>query len=102
MLEHEIPAASRIRNCFSMHAHLHFLITRVHELQVVIFNRGRIEQQGTPNSIIKRPKTPFIMKFVGDTNMVPATAQVGALSSRPFSQKTPGNSAVELTGGWTR
>lgn len=46
--------------------------------QVVIFNRGRIEQQGTPNDIIKSPCTPFIMKFVGDTNIVPATAQVGA------------------------
>jgi len=45
--------------------------------QVVIFNRGRIEQQGTPNDIIKKPRTPFIMKFVGDTNIVPATSQVG-------------------------
>jgi len=45
-------------------------------LQVVIFNRGRIEQQGSPNDIIKNPRTPFIMKFVGDTNIVPATSQV--------------------------
>jgi sulfate transport system ATP-binding protein len=45
-------------------------------MQVVIFNRGRIEQQGSPNDIIKRPATPFIMKFVGETNMVPASAQV--------------------------
>ncbi len=44
--------------------------------QVVIFNRGRIEQQGKPNDIIKRPATPFIMKFVGDTNIMPASAQV--------------------------
>jgi len=44
--------------------------------KVVIFNRGRIEQQGTPNDIIKNPRTPFIMKFVGDTNMVPASAQL--------------------------
>eukprot|EP00197_Chlamydomonas_leiostraca_P006496 CAMPEP_0202868934 /NCGR_PEP_ID=MMETSP1391-20130828/11421_1 /ASSEMBLY_ACC=CAM_ASM_000867 /TAXON_ID=1034604 /ORGANISM="Chlamydomonas leiostraca, Strain SAG 11-49" /LENGTH=379 /DNA_ID=CAMNT_0049549165 /DNA_START=294 /DNA_END=1432 /DNA_ORIENTATION=- len=44
--------------------------------KVVVFNRGRIEQQGTPNEIIKRPRTPFIMKFVGDTNMVPASAQL--------------------------
>uniref|UniRef100_A0A699ZS69 CysA-like protein n=1 Tax=Haematococcus lacustris TaxID=44745 RepID=A0A699ZS69_HAELA len=44
--------------------------------KVVIFNRGRIEQQGSPNDIIKKPATPFIMKFVGETNQVPATAQV--------------------------
>lgn len=42
-------------------------------LQVVIFNRGLIEQQGTPAEIIARPRTPFIMKFVGDTNVVPST-----------------------------
>ena len=43
---------------------------------MVIFNRGRIEQQGNPNEIIKHPRTPFIMKFVGDTNIMPANAQV--------------------------
>jgi len=41
--------------------------------QVVIFNRGVVEQQGTPNEIIRRPQTPFVMKFVGDTNSVPST-----------------------------
>jgi hypothetical protein len=40
--------------------------------QVVIFNRGLIEQSGSPNEIIKRPATPFVMGFVGDTNSVPA------------------------------
>ncbi|KAF6258780.1 chloroplast ATP-binding protein [Scenedesmus sp. NREL 46B-D3] len=40
--------------------------------QVVIFNRGLIEQSGSPNEIIKRPATSFVMGFVGDTNSVPA------------------------------
>jgi ABC-type sulfate/molybdate transport systems ATPase subunit len=40
--------------------------------QVVIFNRGLIEQSGSPNEIIKGPATPFVMGFVGDTNSVPA------------------------------
>lgn len=40
--------------------------------KVVIFNRGLIEQSGTPTDIIKRPATPFVMNFVGDTNSVPA------------------------------
>ncbi|KAG1653890.1 hypothetical protein FOA52_011712 [Chlamydomonas sp. UWO 241] len=43
--------------------------------KVVIFNRGRVEQMGTPNEIIKSPRTPFIMKFVGETNIVPANCQ---------------------------
>ncbi len=37
-----------------------------------MFNRGLIEQQGSPASIITSPCTPFIMKFVGDTIVVPA------------------------------
>ncbi|KXZ52070.1 hypothetical protein GPECTOR_10g1093 [Gonium pectorale] len=42
--------------------------------KVVVFNRGLVEQQGSPTEIIKRPRTPFIMKFVGETNVVPATS----------------------------
>ncbi|KAG2502059.1 hypothetical protein HYH03_000553 [Edaphochlamys debaryana] len=42
--------------------------------KVVIFNRGLVEQQGTPTEIIKKPRTPFIMKFVGETNVVPASS----------------------------
>jgi sulfate transport system ATP-binding protein len=40
---------------------------------VVIFNRGLVEQQGSPTDIIRRPRTPFVMKFVGETNAVPST-----------------------------
>ncbi|GFR43378.1 hypothetical protein Agub_g4450 [Astrephomene gubernaculifera] len=42
--------------------------------KVVVFNRGLVEQQGKPTDIIKHPRTPFIMKFVGETNVVPATS----------------------------
>jgi hypothetical protein len=45
--------------------------------KVVVFNRGLIEQQGSPTDIFKAPRTPFIMKFVGETNVVPATSLVG-------------------------
>lgn len=40
--------------------------------KVVIFNRGLIEQQGSPTEIIRSPATPFVMKFIGETNAVPA------------------------------
>lgn len=40
--------------------------------KVVIFNRGLIEQSGSPTDIIKHPATPFVMNFIGDTNSVPA------------------------------
>eukprot|EP00878_Enallax_costatus_P020520 GHUV01021697.1.p1 GENE.GHUV01021697.1~~GHUV01021697.1.p1 ORF type:complete len:366 (+),score=89.08 GHUV01021697.1:1094-2191(+) len=40
--------------------------------RVVIFNRGLIEQSGSPSDIIKHPATPFVMNFIGDTNSVPS------------------------------
>jgi ABC-type Fe3+/spermidine/putrescine transport system ATPase subunit len=32
-------------------------------------DRGRIEQFGTPSEIYNRPKTPFVARFIGDTNL---------------------------------
>jgi ABC-type Fe3+/spermidine/putrescine transport system ATPase subunit len=36
--------------------------------RIIVMNRGRIEQQGTPDEIYMRPKTPFVAAFVGRTN----------------------------------
>lgn len=44
--------------------------------KVVIFNRGLIEQSGSPTDIIKHPATPFVMNFIGDTNSVPASCML--------------------------
>ncbi|DBB14417.1 TPA: hypothetical protein ACH3X3_004714 [Trebouxia sp. C0006] len=44
--------------------------------KVVIFNRGRIEQVGTPREILERPATPFVMNFIADVNQLPSTSQV--------------------------
>ncbi|GFH33184.1 ABC transporter domain-containing protein, partial [Haematococcus lacustris] len=68
---------------------------------VVIFNRGRIEQQGSPNDIIKKPATPFIMKFVGETNQVPATAQllrrVGFHTGKAWAMFRPSDMQISKT-----
>jgi sulfate transport system ATP-binding protein len=37
--------------------------------RVVIMNRGRIEQVGTPSEIYSRPATPFVYDFLGDVNL---------------------------------
>jgi sulfate transport system ATP-binding protein len=33
--------------------------------EIIITNKGRIEQIGTPNEIYKEPKTPFVAEFMG-------------------------------------
>ena len=47
---------------------------------VVIFNRGRIEQQGRPEEIAQAPVSPFVMNFVGDTIHLPSNCQVGKVA----------------------
>jgi putative spermidine/putrescine transport system ATP-binding protein len=37
--------------------------------QVAVFNKGRIEQQGTPFEIYERPQTPFVADFVGSSTV---------------------------------
>ena len=37
--------------------------------RVVIMNRGRIEQDGTPDEVYDHPKTPFVLQFLGDVNL---------------------------------
>ena len=40
--------------------------------RVVVMNKGRIEQIGTPEEIYSNPATAFVSHFVGETNLLPA------------------------------
>ncbi|HEY4330695.1 MAG TPA: sulfate ABC transporter ATP-binding protein [Phycisphaerae bacterium] len=37
--------------------------------QVVIFNKGRIEQVGTPEDVYNKPASPFVVEFLGQVNI---------------------------------
>ena len=37
--------------------------------QVVVMNKGRIEQIGSPNELFSNPKTEFVMHFLGEVNI---------------------------------
>lgn len=43
---------------------------------VVVFNRGRVEQVGTPKELAASPASPFVMNFVSDVAHVPAGSQL--------------------------
>ena len=45
--------------------------------RVVVMNEGRIEQDGTPDDIVDRPATPFVMTFVGNVNIFHGRVQSG-------------------------
>ncbi len=40
--------------------------------RVVVMNRGRIEQAGSPSEIYERPETEFVARFLGASNIVDA------------------------------
>ncbi|SIQ46630.1 sulfate transport system ATP-binding protein [Alkalispirochaeta americana] len=37
--------------------------------RVIIMNKGRIEQDGTPYDVFHAPETPFVMGFIGNVNI---------------------------------
>jgi sulfate transport system ATP-binding protein len=37
--------------------------------RVVVMNRGRIEQAGTPDEVYAQPATPFVYRFIGNVNL---------------------------------
>ncbi|WP_326534798.1 sulfate/molybdate ABC transporter ATP-binding protein [Pseudorhodoferax sp.] len=37
--------------------------------RVVVMNRGRVEQQGSPDDVYDHPATPFVLQFLGDVNL---------------------------------
>lgn len=44
--------------------------------EIVVTNKGRIEQIGTPAQIYDHPATPFVMSFIGPVNVLPSTSRI--------------------------
>jgi sulfate transport system ATP-binding protein len=44
--------------------------------EVVVMNKGRVEQIGTPAEIYDHPATAFVMSFIGPVNVLPSTSQI--------------------------
>jgi spermidine/putrescine ABC transporter ATP-binding subunit len=48
--------------------------------RIVVMNKGRVEQNGTPTNIYQAPNTSFVATFIGETNLFEATV-VGSAES---------------------
>jgi iron(III) transport system ATP-binding protein len=42
--------------------------------RIVVMNHGVVEQVGTPVEVYRRPRSPFVARFVGQMNFIPAVA----------------------------
>ncbi len=47
--------------------------------RIIVMNAGRIEQQGAPRDLYERPATPFLARFMGESN--PARGRVSRLDA---------------------
>lgn len=56
--------------------------------RIVIMNQGRIEQEGTPEALYTRPRTPFVASFLGRTNLI--DARVTNAGTERVKVSTPG------------
>ena len=45
--------------------------------RIVIMNKGRIEQTGTPSQIFEHPANAFVMDFLGNVNVLPVRLEGG-------------------------
>jgi len=45
--------------------------------RVAVMNNAVIEQVGTPDDVFRKPATPFVAGFIGDTNTVPCLVRNG-------------------------
>jgi sulfate transport system ATP-binding protein len=57
--------------------------------RVVVMNRGRIEQLGTPAEILDQPASPFVMQFMGHVNAFHGRVQAGKAHLGPLVHEYP-------------
>jgi sulfate transport system ATP-binding protein len=55
--------------------------------EIVVMNKGRVEQVGTPVQIYDQPATPFVMSFIGPVNILPGSSHI--FSNHHFDKASP-------------
>ena len=62
--------------------------------RVMVMNQGKIEQAGTPNTLYRYPRTPFVAKFLGMENLL----EMELVATTPLTAKT-GIGELEIRAG---
>ena len=69
--------------------------------EIVVMNKGQVEQVGTPAEVYDNPATPFVMSFIGPVNVLPSSSQFfqngGFDSANPEIFLRPHDVLVEKT-----
>jgi sulfate transport system ATP-binding protein len=62
--------------------------------KIVVLNRGRVEQAGSPEEVYDAPRTPFVYAFLGAANRVPGSMEAHGFV--PVGANTPFVAASRL------
>ena len=69
--------------------------------EIVVMNKGRVEQVGTPAQVYDHPASAFVMSFIGPVNVLPSSSQIfqsgGFDSANPEIFLRPHDVLVETT-----
>jgi sulfate/thiosulfate transport system ATP-binding protein len=55
--------------------------------EIVVMNKGKVEQVGTPAAIYDHPASAFVMSFIGPVNILPSSAKI--FQSSGFESTNP-------------
>jgi sulfate transport system ATP-binding protein len=63
--------------------------------QVVLMNKGRVEQVGAPDQVYNHPASPFVYGFLGNVNLFHGRVHEGVMASGDASFDVPGHAEVQ-------
>jgi sulfate transport system ATP-binding protein len=67
--------------------------------QVVVLNKGKVEQMGPPQELYEKPATPFVTKFLGSVNILRVETVLGmdqANDEAPLPLAVPGDDQASV------
>ena len=67
--------------------------------QVVLMNRGQVEQSGAPDQVYNHPATPFVYGFLGNVNLFRGRVHQGVLEAGGISLAAPDHAGARDTSG---
>jgi sulfate/thiosulfate transport system ATP-binding protein len=67
--------------------------------QVVLMNKGKVEQLGSPSDVYNHPASPFVYGFLGNVNLFHGRVHEGVLASGDASFTVPDHAQVKDSKG---
>ena len=64
--------------------------------RIVVMNKGRVEQTGTPDEVYENPATPFVHDFLGSVNILPSDRGESYVRPHDLVISRQRNSAEEM------